>query len=570
LAKKKTRRMNFKEFAKNKSQRAMRGLEMFPYSDKIIKYFRVKRAKICIQNEAAIGGFLATAITDSQRINSSRVAISSRSANRFGVACLFASALPLLVVLQGCGGVSSASAGTASKATPAISVQPASASIQMWQGLQLSVSGAPADAACTWQAAQSSILANLGNGQFQGGQQGTTQVTVSCGTETAVANVAVTAQQSSGPIKITSGGTYSGNWKSTDPNTPAVAIDTDDPVTIQYSVISSKGTLITLQGSKNGANVTIENVTGTALDPGVAGMQRGAFLSATNVTSMVVKNCSIIGASFGIKIAGAAPSTVEITNNLATDLEDRASDGNGGFLASRPELGHFILLNNVSALSGAEIAWNKAVQTIGQSSTEDVINIFNSQGSVGHPISVHDNYMEGSSSPVTNGHYTGTALITDGEATSTSQIPAFVQFEANEVVATAGTGVGIAAGHDISATANRIVSCGENASGNWYAWGANAIVIWNYYGSTQFYNNSIGGTVGGMVGPGTNNAPITYDSWINPPDKLDAGTSISGNDFTDPCLVGGAVNLQAEDAERAYWAAKIAAAGELIGDQHLN
>jgi hypothetical protein len=159
-------------------------------------------------------------------------------------------------------------------------------------------------------------------------------------------------------------------------------------------------------------------------------------------------------------------------------------------------------------------------------------------------------------------------MVTDGAATTPSQVTAFVQFNANEVVSTAGTGVGIAAGHDVSATANRIVSCGQNTAGTWYAWGANGVVIWNYYASTMFYNNTITGTVGGMVGPGTNQAPTAFNSWINPTDATDAGTAISPNDFTNPCLANGTVNLQAEATERAFWAAKIAAANELIGDQH--
>jgi hypothetical protein len=482
----------------------------------------------------------------------------------------FAFIVPFSVVLQGCGAAVSKSVPNSTESSPSTSLQPSSASIQIWQNVQFSVAGGSQDAVCTWQSSQPAVLASLGNGEFQGSQTGTAQVSVTCGAETATATVSIAAQQSSGPIVITSGGTYSGNWTSTDPNTPAVTIHTDQPVTIQDSTISGKGTLINLSGASAGANVTIENVTGTALDPGVAGMQRGAFVSATNISFLAVKNCSIIGASFGIKVAGTSLSSLAISNNLASNLEDRASDGQGGLLDVRPELGHFIILNNVSAPAGAEISWNQAVQTIGQSSTEDVINIYNSQGSQGHPIWVHDNYMEGSSSPVNSGHYTGTALITDGSTANGAQPTAFVLFQANEVVATAGTGVGIAAGHDISATANRVVSCGVTSAGNWYAWGSNAVFLWNYYSSSQFYNNTITGTVGGMIGPGTNGAPTVFDVWANPPDLLDPGNSVSGNDFTDPCLVGGTVNLQAEDSERTFWAAKIAAAGELIGDQHLN
>lgn len=484
---------------------------------------------------------------------------------------ILAVVLPALLI-QGCSqsSMTASTAAAATQATPSISISPSTASVQLYQNLQFSPSGEASGDACTWQSSQSSILANLGNGQFQGVQQGNAQVSVTCGSASATASVVVSAQQASGPITITAGGTYSGNWNSTDPSTPAVTIATNQPVTIQDSVITSRGTLIEISGGAKPANVIIENVTGTALDPEVSGKERGAFVASSNVASLVIENCSIIGASFGVNLSGVSPSTLQILNNSASNLEDRASDGNGGFLNSRPSLGHFVILNNVTASAGAEIAWNQIVQTIGQSSTEDVINIFNSEGSAGNPISVHDNYMEGNSSPASNGNYTGTALISDGPTTNGAQPTAYVVFQANEVVATAGAGVMVAAGHDIQATDNRIISCGMTSAGSWYAWGANAIVLWNYYSSTQYYNNTITGTVGGMVGPGTNDAPKAFDVWVVNPDTLSSSVSTSSNDFTDPCLVGGKVNLQAEANERAFWAAKIASNSELVGDQHLN
>lgn len=493
----------------------------------------------------------------------------SSGTRRMLVSLVFIAAVPVFAFIQGCGSSATASQISVKPPVATTALQPSAASIQVWQDLQFSVTGNTSSEPCTWQASKPSVLVSLGNGQFQGAGPGSTQVSVSCGASSATATVTVSAQQPSGPIQITSGGTYSGNWNSDDPNTPAVTIRTDQPVIIENSIVASRGTLISVTGPKAGANVTIENVTGTAKDPQVAGIQRGAFVTATNVASLIVRNCSMTGVSFGIKVAASTPSTLEIENDFANDLEDRASDGQGGFQQSRPRLGHFVLFDGVAALAGAEISWNKVVQTIGQTSTEDVINMYNSQGSPGHPIWIHDNYMEGASSPVFTNHYTGTALITDGQATNGAQPTAFVNFEANEVVATAGTGVGIAAGHDISASANRIVSCGKTNSGDWYAWGANAIVIWNYYKSSQFYNNTITGTVGGMVGPNQSDAPTAYDVWANAPDMLAPGNSASNNDFTDPCLTGG-VNLQAEDDEREFWAAKISAQGELIGDQHLN
>ena len=52
----------------------------------------------------------------------------------------------------------------------------------------------------------------------------------------------------SGPIVITSGGTYSGNWQSNNPNVAAVTISTTAPVIINNSNIQSKGDLIDDRG----------------------------------------------------------------------------------------------------------------------------------------------------------------------------------------------------------------------------------------------------------------------------------------------------------------------------------
>jgi hypothetical protein len=385
----------------------------------------------------------------------------------------------------------------------------------------------------------------------------------------------------SGPITITSGGTYSGNWNSDDPNTPAVTIATDEAVTIEDSTLTGRGTLIRIDapaagagpaadaGATAGAHVTIDNVTATALDPNVEGLQRGAFVSATNIASLVVRNCTVTGASFGVYAADSTVSTFQILNNLVLNLEDRASDGQGGLLTARPNLGHFVILSRIVAPEGAEIGWNKIVQTMGQSSVEDVINIFRSQGAPGAPIWVHDNYIEGNSSPSAPSNYTGAGIIADGG--TAAPVTAYALFENNSVVHTAGSGIVIANGHDVTASGNRIVSCGQDASGTWFAMAyANAASIWDSYhsGPSLFYNNTVTATAGGLVRPNAEGDPMAADFWGSALSMTYPGNSASGNDFTDPCFVNGTLNLAAEEAERAYWAAKAAASGELIGDQN--
>lgn len=373
------------------------------------------------------------------------------------------------------------------------------------------------------------------------------------------------ARAASSPIEITKGGTYSGRWISNDPKIAAVTIRTDEPVVLRDATVSGRGNLIYVLGGKNGANVTVENVTGTAMDPGVAGTARGAFLAGGHFNALTVDHCTMTGMAFGVKVAASNPTVLRITNNRAEDLEDRASDGHGGLLQKRALMGHFVLLDHTVAVQGAEIGWNQSVQTMGTTSTEDVINIYESTGSREHPIRVHDNYLEGASTAVPGKNYTGTALIVDGNSVHDAQPGGWIVFENNQIVATAGTGIGIAYGHDITARNNRVVSCGVDARGHAYAWGASAAVIWNYYKAPGFYNNTITGTSGGMVGPGSSGKPRPMNEWMMRDGSVDASSAIHNNTFTDPCIVDGKVNLQAEAQERMQWNAKLKGAHQTVG-----
>ncbi len=366
----------------------------------------------------------------------------------------------------------------------------------------------------------------------------------------------------SGPLVITKGGTYTGNWTSSNPLIPAVTINTDQPVILQNSTVSGPGNLIVLNG-KSLADLTVRNVTGTGVDPMVAGVARGAFVSATSFKSLVVQNCTMTGTGFGIFAGYGTAQTLTITNNQAAGLDDRASDGKGGFLTTRPILGHFIELGNLSAPNGAEIGWNQLKQTIGQSSIEDPINIYVSEGGNGRPIFIHDNYVEGASSPAKS-TYSGNGIVTDGTVTSNTS---YVLIQANQVVHVAGTGIGIASGHDVTVKGNRVVSCGVDASGKTFTeYGATAISLWNYYKSPNFYNNSITATSGGMIAVNSKGAPIIND--VNAA-SLDGTDVIANNTFTDPCMgPGGVLNLSAEDQERTYWATKMKTNSIVLGDQH--
>ena len=321
------------------------------------------------------------------------------------------------------------------------------------------------------------------------------------------------SEKTSSPIVISHGGTYSGNWRNEDPGRPAITIQTNEPVTIKNATVASRGTLIQISAVPGGANVTVDNVSATALDPGMPGKQRGAFLSAASPRSLRVTNCTIIGASFGIRVVGGHPYPLIIQQNLARELDDRASDGRGGFLPQRPDLGHFIFLNGVQAPQGADISWNEDDQTVGRSSEEDVINIYKSQGTPSAPILVHDNLIEGYTYACafqTGIHSRHHCRRQQGRRTFDSVRGLRVELHC----ARRGIGSLHRGWSRCLASDNHVVSCGKDENGAWIvAPYANAAVVWNEYGSPDFAHNEIVGTKGGLVHPDQDGKATPSNLW---------------------------------------------------------
>jgi hypothetical protein len=421
---------------------------------------------------------------------------------------------------------------------------------------------------CVWEAADNSVLSSKGNGEFVGSGVGSSPVTATCGGDITSASALVSPIVNPSVIQITSGGTYSGNWSSTDPKVPAVTILTNDPVVLRNATITGRGDLIIVYGSHGGANVAIDNVTGIALDPGVAGEGRGKFLGAEGISRLSVTHCTMRGVGFGVYIAASTLASLQIRDNVANDLEDRKSNGHGGFLLNQRVLGHLIQLNNVSMPNGGEIAWNQMINSDGAASIEDVINFYESHGSAGKPVLIHDNYLQGGFASGQTSYYTGAGIQMDGDSNDPSTANGFVMITNNTLVHLAGDGISIAAGHDISVVGNRIVSCGKDSSGNWIANpGSNALDMWNYYQTNQYFNNYMANNSGGLVKPDANGSP-SPGNISAPSASRSLNNVVNTNAFDQPCLLGSHLNLAAESTERNRWLGTVAAAGELLGDQH--
>lgn len=470
----------------------------------------------------------------------------------------------------GCGGTK-ANQGATKDVSSAFQISPATARVSVGASVRfspLSGGGTVSNLNCTWSTEDTSILSAKGNGEFVGIAPGSSAVTATCDGKSARASVLVTSTSNPSAIRITSGGIYSGKWVSKDPSVPAITVITNEPVTIKNSTVTGSGQLIVIYGNQGGADVVIDNVTGTALDPGIAGQTRGKFVDAQSVSRLTVTHCTMHKVSFGVYVASSTLKFMTIKGNVADDLDDRKSDGSGSYLLNQRSLGHFIQLNGVSLPNGGEIAWNQVIDTNGASSTEDILSFFDSHASPDKLLIVHDNYLEGAFAAGQTTAYTGGGIQFDGDSSDPSTATGFIKILANTIVHTAGFGISIGAGHDITVTQNRIVSCGRDPSGKWIARSDSAALgMWNYYKTTQYFNNYIADNSGGLLRPDAHGNAVPGD--VDAPSMSYKLNNVVGkNIFEQPCLKNGEGTLAAEAEERTRWLDSVSVAGELIGDQH--
>ena len=307
----------------------------------------------------------------------------------------------------------------------------------------------------------------------------------------------------SAPIVITEGGTYSGNWRSTDSKTPAVTVATTAPVVIESSHISSVAGLI--KTSVAGADVTVRNSVALALNPAVKGQANGVFLDASSPARLDVENNYVENAGGGVLVHGYSGNrdgqqTVVIRANRARNLNGLLSDGNGGYLpgvGSNHSVSDFIQLDKVQSVPGIDVGWNEVINYPGHSLVADNIDVKRSSGTPNQPLEIHDTYIQGAYPyNAAQTDYQGGGIKTEGGADdSAQQATAFNNIHDNQVVGTVNYGIAFTAGHDNIASNNRVISSGRLADGTriaaQYVGMANGDVNGASVANSTIYNNTM-------------------------------------------------------------------------------
>lgn len=373
------------------------------------------------------------------------------------------------------------------------------------------------------------------------------------------------------PIVIKRGGTYQGTWESLDPKVPAVTIATGEPVIIENSIIRGRGSLIRSVYMK--AKVTVRNSRGIALSPDRPVDEYrypGRFLELEEFRSANIYNNELIGTSgmYFRDFRGNAErgDTIKILRNKVRNIDGRYSTGKGTFSDKEGQYRfvQFVQFNAVRNIPNVEIAWNEVINEPGKSRPEEVINMYMSSGTPSSPIKIHHNYIQGAYNVnPERTPYNGAGMnLGDGSAKSVREAAAYIHAYYNQVIST-NSGIVIAAGHDIKAYDNRIISSGYLPNGK-LIFGQNVgSYVWDAYGDIKrgtFFNNSTyNNTIGWAQPKSGKNAQNNL--WVPDCAKNKTGKSLcSGNVF-----IKGTVTQDMEKAEMTRWQTRLKKAKINIG-----
>jgi hypothetical protein len=424
----------------------------------------------------------------------------------------------------------------------------------------------------TWSSSDPRMVNVSSGGVASGFATGNVAVTATYQGHSATATVASSIGniQWSGPINITQGGTYSGNWKSTNPKTAAVTISTTAPVIIENSYVTGPADLI--NDPDYGNNLTVKNVIGIGVNPNVSGQGYGVFVDAQNSVLLDVENCYFENVQFGVYLRGYTGNrngtqTITILNNRGRNILGVESNGNNGSLPGETnwQWAHAIQLSGAYGVPGIKIAWNEIVNYPSQSLVNENINMFDSGGTASSPAQIHDNYVQGAYAynPAVDA-YNGGGFTTDGSASDTVQTASsFNNIYNNQIVDTVNVGIEIGTGHDNAAYNNRVISAGLLPNGTKIPSQNVGLSLYDVYGNiangSMYNNNMYSNTVGWMCWA----ARCAWDGYRN-----DEWFPLNNGYYaTNTTISANPITLAMESTEYQTWLSKISSSGLVVGPQ---
>ncbi|MBC7396485.1 MAG: hypothetical protein H7333_03495 [Bdellovibrionales bacterium] len=363
----------------------------------------------------------------------------------------------------------------------------------------------------------------------------------------------------SGPIVISKGGTYTGNWKSMDMNTAAVTVTTSEPVIIQNCHVAGNSDLIFTPWSY--VHLTVRNCSFHGKAPNLSGRSRGKAINAQRYKNLIVENNyfeNTGAAIFSNEYSGdgSLNETLRIRFNRVRNLDGRWSDGVKKTWIQFVQSANYIQPEGNPR--GAEIAWNEVINEPGVSVSEDLINFYMAGGRSDSPFKVHDNFLRGSYP--NEAYASGSGIQIDGKDHTKT---AYIDVYQNTVMDTLNGGMGMAAGSHVHMHHNRIISSGKYADGNWMPGNYGGVWIFDYYGaggigtmSNNFIDNNV---IGWANEYSSSRTPYAY--------RLDYTNNLGGGIQNNTHLPDAPITRSMEDAEYQTFLQKVQSNSVRLGPQ---
>jgi Bacterial Ig-like domain (group 2) len=486
---------------------------------------------------------------------------------------------PIGKVATAVGAAAELSGGAASAALESVAINPSQPVVAIGSTTQLKAvatfdDGSVKDVTTDfgWQSSDARIMTANGSGTLAGVASGKATISGSYGGIQASVPVNSTIGEVvwSDPIVITEGGTYTGNWQSTNAKKPAVTIETTAPVTIDNAHIRSMGGLI--KTTVAGTNLTVRNSLGVAVNAGVKGQPNGVFLEVSSPTRLDVENNYIESAQGGVIVHGYGGNrdggqTIVIRANRARNMNGLLSDGNGGYLpgeGANHSQARFVQFDSVQSVPGIDVGWNEVINYPGQSLVDDNIDLYRSGGTLNQPLEIHDTYIQGAYPyKAAQDAYTGGGIKTDAKAGDNArEVPAFNSIHDNQVVGTVNYGIQFAAGHDNVAANNRVISSGLLGDGSkiaaQFVGMANGDAAGTAIASGSMYNNTMHDNVIGWACWQSSCAKQGY--------RNDQFFPAAPADYsTNSVVAARQITFDMENSEYQVWLNKMASAGIAVG-----
>jgi len=363
------------------------------------------------------------------------------------------------------------------------------------------------------------------------------------------------------PLVIKKGGKYTGNYKSTDPAIPAIWIWTSEPVEITGCIIVAAGNGIHFGG---GGQFNVHHNSIYGIYPSDTSKMKGRAVYSYQPKSAVIENnyCENTGGGFFLEQTETPATLVRIRYNQVKNIDKRTGANVNG-----PEHRAGIMLSSVVKVKECEIAWNEIINEAGNSSVEDIINIFNSSGLADSPIKINNNYLDGAFPfPLSADSFSGSGLTVDGDPgkNTLDTVSAYINAYDNQIIRTCNAAANIAAGHDVKFYNNTMVSSGKYPDGtqSYRFWGGCCIFDGSKVGASVFTRNSIKGNTIGYARPGINVPFKDRQDWVVEP-NTPSDIAVKAADNTS---LPNPITKATEDAELPKWIAKLAANKIKIGN----